>query len=197
MATLLGRVGPSGGSSKRPEVLKSTYNGGFEWSWTFELDNLDLTHSKLDTKVPIRTPMAGEWSVTFFTDFDNAAAGCSIGVECRRPSAHRSVTADVRLFWTEQNRCALVAAQSWSDVLASRVGKVANIFVVVGKEQLERAEKESQGHFVAAKHSRYLLYVGLEERSTVPLASAIIHKSRAPGQSTWANSVPSLRRNFN
>ncbi|GJN91179.1 hypothetical protein Rhopal_004197-T1 [Rhodotorula paludigena] len=182
MAAPSGRVGPSRRSSKRPELLKSTYDGGFEWFWTFELDNLDLTKRKIDTELEISTPMAGEWRLSVFADADDADKDCIVGLECRRPSACRDATADVRLYWTtEGNRCALIAEQLFSKVLSADVGALAEFWgVSVGRKELERAEEDSQGRFVAAKHRRYSLVVEMRQMSAVPLLVAADLKDRTP-----------------
>ncbi|GJN91204.1 hypothetical protein Rhopal_004222-T1 [Rhodotorula paludigena] len=48
---------------KKPRLRKTSIDGGFDWTFRFEIDDLDLTDPKLDVYLGFDGPLAGSWDI--------------------------------------------------------------------------------------------------------------------------------------
>ncbi|GJN91219.1 hypothetical protein Rhopal_004237-T1 [Rhodotorula paludigena] len=173
---------------KNPRLCKTTIDGGFEWTFRFEIDDLDLTDPFLAMKLDFPCPFAGSWNVATKRKDDGVRIEIHHGTLVPGHLGRR-VAAHLELGWAAHGRCTLLKSVNYAEGLLPLPkaddphGIYTGLSIPVTKADLDRAEKASLGGFVAATHRRYVFEVKLEQASLFPTADSHVlarHSTRSP-----------------
>ncbi|GAA6005681.1 uncharacterized protein JCM10292_006736 [Rhodotorula paludigena] len=153
---------------KKPRLRKTMIDGGFDWTFRFEIDDLNLTDPKLDARLEYKGPLAGCWSVELLFKDGVATIGLNHDTLAIGQLGQR-VRVQLTVCWDAQGRRTPLSVadfeeEPFPDRDPDAPGEAyGGLSFPVTQEDLDKAEKSSQGAFVAAKHRKYVFIFTLEQ----------------------------------
>ncbi|GAA6005632.1 uncharacterized protein JCM10292_006720 [Rhodotorula paludigena] len=170
---------------KNPRLCKTTIDGGFDWTFSFDIDDLDLTDPNLETDLSFDSPLVGRWAILIRRQEDKLTIQIDHGTLTIGRLGKRA-RATLSLGWSTHGRHTQLACVHFEEEpLPSGVEKdphavYTGLILAVPQRDIERAEKASQGAFVASSHRRYSFEVRFEQDTLAPTKFSDDLASRTP-----------------